>query len=90
MVGCDQLAFFCSGGDEGAPGEVIGSAEETSGSLMDSGDGLFGEKGLFHPGDVQVVVEVALHILAVHPFQVGPSHHPGREGQGSSVEEFVQ
>jgi len=90
MFGGDQLTFFCSGGDEGASGEVIGSAEEASGSLMDSGDGLFGEEGLFHPGDVQVVVEVALHILAVHPFEVGPSDHPGREGQRSSVEEFVQ
>ena len=42
---------------------------------MDGGDRLVGDEGLFHPGDFQVVDEVALHILAVHPFQVGPSHH---------------
>ncbi len=90
MFGGDQLTFFCSGGDEGAPGKVIGSAEEPPGTLMDGGDRLFGEEGLFHPGDFQVVVEVALHILSVHPFEVGASHDPRREGQRSSVEEFVQ
>ena len=90
MFGGDQLTFFSGGGDEGAAGEVIGSAEEPPGTLVDGGDGLFGEEGLFHPGDVQMVVEVALHIFAVDPFQVGPSHDPGREGQRSSVEEFVQ
>ena len=68
MFGGDQLTFFCSGGDEGAPGEVIGSAEESPGTLMDGGDRLFGEEGLFHPGDFQVVIEVAFHILTVHPF----------------------
>ena len=87
MFGGDDLTFFRSGGDEGTSGEVIGSAEEAAGALMDGGDGLFGEEGLFHPGDFQVVIEVAFHIFAVHSFQMGPSHHPGREGQRSSVEE---
>jgi hypothetical protein len=78
MFSSDYLTFFRSSGNEGASGEVIGSAEEAPGTLMDSGDGLFGEESLFHPGDFQVVDEVALHILAVHPFEVGPSDHPGR------------
>ena len=56
MFGCDQVTFFCSGGDEGASGEVIGSAEESPRTLMDGGVRFFGEKGLFDPGDVQVVV----------------------------------
>ena len=90
MFGGDQLAFFRRGGDERAPGQVVGSAEEPPGALMDGGDGLFGEEGLFHSGDFEVVVEVAFHILAVDPFQVGPSDYPGRQGQRSSVEEFVQ
>ena len=90
MFGGDNLTFFRSGGDERPASQVIGSAEETARTLMDGGDGLFGEEGLFHPGDFQVVVEVALHILAVDPFEVGPSHDAGREGQRSSVEEFVQ
>ena len=90
MFCSDQLAFFRGGSDESAPGEVIGSAEETSGTLMDSGHGLFREKGLFDAGDLQVMVQIAFHLLTVYAFQVGPGHDAGREGQRSSVEEFIQ
>ena len=58
VFGGDDLAFFRSGGDEGASGQMIGPAEETAGTLVDGGDGLFGEKRLFDAGDLEVVVEV--------------------------------
>jgi len=72
MFGGDELAFFRSGGDKGPSGQVIGPAEEPAGALVDGGDGLFGKKRLFDSGDLQVMVEVALHILAIHPFEMGP------------------
>jgi hypothetical protein len=90
MFGGDQLAFFGGGGDEGASGQVIGSAEKAAGSLVDGGNGLVGEEGLFDPGDFEVVVEVEFHLLAIDAFEVGAGHHPGREGQGGAVEEFIQ
>jgi hypothetical protein len=55
MFGGDQLAFFRGGGDESARGEMVGSAEQPPGTLIDAADGLFGEEGLFHPGDFEVV-----------------------------------
>jgi hypothetical protein len=47
-------------------------------------------RGLFDPGDFEVVVEVEFHLLAIDAFEVGAGHHPGREGQGGAVEEFIQ
>ena len=90
MFGGDELAFFSSGGDEGTSGQVIGPTEETAGALVDGGDGLFGKEGLFDSGDFEVMVEVALHILAIDSFEVGPSYDPGRQGQRRAVEEFIQ
>lgn len=52
MFGSDQITFFCSGGDEGAAGEMIGSAEETAGALVDGGDGLFRKERWFDAGDL--------------------------------------
>jgi hypothetical protein len=49
MLGGDDLTFFCGGGDERSPGQVISSAEEPAGTLMDGGDGLFGERVCFTP-----------------------------------------
>jgi len=42
-LGGDPMAFFHSGSDESAAGEVIRPAEERPKALMDGGDGLFGE-----------------------------------------------
>lgn len=90
MVRGDELAFFGGGGDEGAPGQVIGPAEESAGSLVDGRNGLFGEERLFDAGDFQVVVEVEFHLLAVDPFQMGSGYHSGRKGQRGAVEQFIQ
>ena len=76
MFSRDELTFFRRGGDECPSGQMIGPTEKAAGTLMDGGDGLFGKKRLFDSGDFQVMVEIALHILAVHPFQMGPSHDP--------------
>jgi len=56
---------------------------------VDGGDGRFGKKRLFDAGDLQVVVEVALHILAIHPSS-GSEPRPGKTRGETSVEEFIE
>jgi hypothetical protein len=46
MFGTDLLAFFGSGGNQSASGQMVGFTKETSGSLMDGGDGLFTKNGM--------------------------------------------
>ncbi len=80
MFGNDLLAFFSGGGNQSSPGQMIGLAEEASRPLMDGGNGLFGKDGVVHPCEAEVMVEIILHALAVHGFQMASSDYPGREG----------
>jgi len=90
VFGADLRTFFGSSGDEGAPGQVVGLAEESSGALMDRGNRLFAEGRMIQPSQVEVVVEIILHALAVDPFQVAPGDDAGGKGQRSSPVEFIQ
>ena len=68
---------------------MLGSAEESSGSWVDGGNGLVGEEGLFDASEFQVVVEVEFHFLAIRAFQIRPGDHAGRERHRGAVEEFI-
>ena len=56
MVRADLLRLLGSRGDQGASGQVIGFPEETSGSLMNSGDGLLTEEAMVNACNFQVMV----------------------------------
>lgn len=55
--------LFKNSGHQSAPGEVVGSSEQASRSLLDSQNGFLGEELFFHSGDLQVVIQVSLHFF---------------------------
>ena len=63
MFSRDGAVLFKGGGDESPPGEMIGSSEEASGSLLDGQDGFFGKEMFFHSSDLQVVIQISLHVF---------------------------
>jgi len=65
VIRTDLLTFFSGGGNQSAPGQMIGLAEEASRPLMDGGDGLFGKEGVIHPCEAEVMVEVIIHALVL-------------------------
>ena len=64
------MAFFPCGGDKGALSQEVGSAEQTSRSLVDGEDGLIGEQLFFDAGDFQMMFDIAIqaaignHVIA--------------------------
>ena len=89
MVGGDLLGFLCGGGDESAPGKVVGSPQEAAGTLMGGGNGGIGKKGMGDAGNLQVVVQIKLHIVSVDSLQMAAGNDSGSQRQGSSVEEKI-
>ena len=83
MFGGHELDFFGGGGDQRPAGQGVGTAQESSGPLVDGGDGLVGEQLLGEAGDLEVVFEVSGHVLQFQAFQVGPTDDP--RGQGLEV-----
>jgi hypothetical protein len=81
VLGGDQLSFFMGGGDEGAAGEVVGSPQHPTGSLVDGGDRLLGVELVGDAGDLQVVVEVGLHLLTGESFEVAAGDDARSQGQ---------
>ena len=51
VFGRDKLALFVGSGDEGAAGEMVGSAQQASGTLLNGSDGLGGEELGLDPGN---------------------------------------
>ena len=70
MLGADFLRFFAGRSQQCSPGQVVGFTEQTAGTLMDGGDRLIIEGGVFEPCDSQVVGQIALHSLSVDLLQV--------------------
>lgn len=58
-----DLVFFESRRHQGSPGEVVGSSEQPSRSLLDGQDGFLGEAVFFHSGNLEVVIEISLHFF---------------------------
>ncbi len=56
MFCTDLLRFLGRGSDQGPSGQVIGFPEESSGPLVDGGDGLFTEETMADPCDFEMVV----------------------------------
>ena len=86
MLCGDHGAVLASGGDEGAFGEMIGAPQETAGALMDGDDGFVAEQiggarrggGLrVSPrGELEMVVEVAAHVIEREGIEVAAAHDP--------------
>jgi len=51
MFSRDGAVLFKSPGHQSAPGEVVGSAEQTSRSLLDGQDGFLGKELFFDSSD---------------------------------------
>jgi len=80
MVGGDGRCLFMSGGDEGASGEVVCFSEQAAGSLVDGGDGGFVEERCFDAGDVQVVIQVSFHSLAIDAYEMSFGYYSRGKG----------
>lgn len=89
MVGGNLLDFFGRGGNESTPGKVVGLPEESTGALVDGGNGGIGKKGMGDAGDLQMVVQVEFHIVSVDSHQMTASNDSGGQGQGGSIEEEI-
>ena len=48
--------------------------------MMDGKDGLIGEELIFNAGDLEVVFEVAGHVVMVKAFQMTSGYDSGGEG----------
>lgn len=60
----ETVRFFSRAATTRAPpGEMIGSSEEASGSLLDGQDGFLGKEMFFHSSDLQVVIQISLHVF---------------------------
>ena len=81
MFSRDGAVLFKGCGDQSSPGEMIGSSEKASRSLLDGEDGFFGEETFFHTGDLQVVIQISLHFFESQAFEVSPAYDP--RGQGT-------
>ena len=85
----DDHGLFFSCGDEGSSGEVIGSSEESSRSLMDGGKCCVVEEVFLDPCDGQMVSEVLLHVLVIDTFQMAAGYDTGGQRLRGAVGEFI-
>lgn len=74
------MAFFPGGGDQGAFSQEVGSAEQSSRSLVDGEDGLIGEQLFFDAGDFQMMFDIPLHVFVFESFEVTFTDDAGSQG----------
>ena len=89
MVGGNDLGLLGGSGDECTSGQMVGFAEETTGTLLDGGDGRFLQGIGFQAGQGQVVSQVVGHLLAVYALEMGPGDDSGSQGLGSAEDELI-
>ena len=76
--------------NQSAAREVVGSAQQASRALLDSGDGLGREELGFNPCDGEVVQQVVLHLIEVDTFEVASGYDAGGKRQGRAVLQKVE
>ena len=76
MLGGNQHGLFIGRGDKGTPRQMVGPAEQTSGTLVDGGDRWLRVKVGGDPGDLDVMVEITLHVLPRDAFEVATGDDP--------------
>ena len=79
---------MCSS-DEGAPGEMTGSSEQSPRALLDGGNGRIGKDLLGDSADFEMVVEVAVHVLSCDTLEVAAGNDSRCQGDGSPVEQEI-
>jgi len=90
MLGGNELGFLGGSGDEGAAGEMVGAAEQTSGALVDGRHGRLGEELLSDAGDFQMMVEIGIHFLSGDALEMAAGNDSRGEGDGGPVEEEIE
>ena len=90
MIGGNELSFLSGGGDESATGEMVGSAQQSSGALLDGGHGRLGEELLSDAGDFEMVVEIGVHLLSGDALEMAAGNDSRGEGDGGPVEEEIE
>jgi hypothetical protein len=90
MIGGNELSFLSGGGDESAAGEMVGSAQQSSGALLDGGHGRLGEELLSDAGDLEMVVEIGVHLLSGDALEMAAGNDSRGEGDGGPVEEEIE
>src|SRR5208283_3318007 len=77
-------------GDERPLGKEVRPPEEPSRSLVDGEDRLVREELFVDPRDLEVMFEIALHVLLFKPLEVAPPDDPRCERTGRDVHELVE
>ena len=72
----DEGGFFFGSSHKGPSGEVIGLSEESTGSLVDGGEGRFIEGVCFETCDFEVMSEVEFHLLSVDSLEMASGDDP--------------
>src|SRR6056297_2859809 len=89
VLGSDCQGLLGSGGNQRAPGQMIGFAIKPPGALVDGGNGGRIIQVSFNTGNLQVMADIGFHPLPVNSFQMAPGHHPGGQWSGGAVHELV-
>ena len=65
------------GSDHRPSGHVIGFAQQTTGTLMDGGNGGIFKRIGFNAGQSQMVSQVSMHSLQIDALQMASGDNPG-------------
>lgn len=90
MFGGNELGFLSGGGDDGAAGKMVSSAQQASGALLDGGHGGFGEELLSNAGDLEVVGEIGIHLLTGDALEMATGNDSRCQWDGGPVEEEIE
>ena len=76
MLGRDNRSLFASGSQHGATCEMVGPTQESAGSLVDCGDCLLTEQLLVSTDNLEVMVQVVVHVVELQPLQQSAADNP--------------
>ena len=80
MFGIDGDGLLLCGGDERAPGQMVGFPEEAAGGLMNGGDGGLVEEVFLDAGQGEMMFEVLFHMVSIDPFEMASGDDSGGQG----------
>ena len=89
MLGGNELALFSRGRKESGSGKHVRSAQQSTGTLMDGGDGLLGEQLRTAAGDSEVVSEVCGHLDSVQRFEASSAEDARCEWPRGVIQQLV-
>ena len=90
MFSTNLLTFLGSGRNQCAPRQMVGFPKEPTRALVNGGDGLLTEDRMTEACDFQVVIEIILHALPIHTFEMTPGDYPRGQRERRFPVELIQ